>query len=213
MMLVTDIRLGPGLFYQIYTIFNLIYVHGVLRNHSKGTVFEWTIVSHRWLRFLHPLVSRRLTRLNKDQINEDVPIRIRRAELKKRGFSFGKDDSYLGCNENRNQTRFPSLSSRAEFAVDNLKNGILNSFTHDPIDLLILREGPQSFRVWTSVCPHEGGPLDRGRLCESGSEIICPWHGLKQKGHVLSPQSDTVEFQTFSCRLSGPDWKIELSPK
>lgn len=27
----------------------------------------------------------------------------------------------------------------------------------------------------TTVCPHQGGPLDEGEL--DGNNVVCPWHG------------------------------------
>src|SRR6185295_11988288 len=82
LVLLTDVRLGPGEFYQMYCLFSLIYVHGVLRNSAEGTVFEWHIVSSRLLKFLHPFLNRKIWKLNHVQTAEDVPLRVRRAELR-----------------------------------------------------------------------------------------------------------------------------------
>lgn len=40
------------------------------------------------------------------------------------------------------------------------------------------------------VCPHQGGPLGKGRLV--GCSVTCPWHGwqfdVRTGGHLLNPR-------------------------
>lgn len=56
--------------------------------------------------------------------------------------------------------------------------------------------------VWHAIdglCPHQGGPLGRGRLC--GAVVTCPWHGwqfdVASGRHGLSP---TVRQECFPVR-------------
>src|ERR1700752_1245947 len=46
-----------------------------------------------------------------------------------------------------------------------------------------------TFFALDGVCPHQGGPLGKGRL--SGSTITCPWHGwqfdVRSGCHRLRP--------------------------
>lgn len=49
------------------------------------------------------------------------------------------------------------------------------------------------------LCPHQGGPLGKGRLC--GTVVTCPWHGwqfdLTSGRHGISP---TVRQSRFEVR-------------
>ncbi len=49
------------------------------------------------------------------------------------------------------------------------------------------------------LCPHQGGPLGKGRLC--GAVLTCPWHGwqfdVASGRHLLSP---TVVQPRFEVR-------------
>jgi nitrite reductase/ring-hydroxylating ferredoxin subunit len=38
---------------------------------------------------------------------------------------------------------------------------------------------PQGVRVYSGMCPHQGGPLGEGTLTETS--ITCPWHGCSFK--------------------------------
>lgn len=46
-----------------------------------------------------------------------------------------------------------------------------------------------SLHAIDGLCPHQGGPLGRGRLC--GTTLTCPWHGwqfdVTTGRHGLSP--------------------------
>ena len=59
--------------------------------------------------------------------------------------------------------------------------------------------------VWHAIdglCPHQGGPLGKGRLC--GEVLTCPWHGwqfdVTTGRHRLSP---TVVQPRFLVREEG----------
>ncbi len=58
---ITDVRLKPGLFYQCFCIFSIVYVHSVIQMVAEGPNvrqrIDWYIASHPIFRFLHPFVT------------------------------------------------------------------------------------------------------------------------------------------------------------
>src|SRR5262249_54043838 len=59
------------------------------------------------------------------------------------------------------------------------------------------------------VCPHQGGPLAKGRL--DGATVSCPWHGWQFdvgcRQHQTSP---TLMQRAFPVRSEGGDVLIDL---
>jgi nitrite reductase/ring-hydroxylating ferredoxin subunit len=59
------------------------------------------------------------------------------------------------------------------------------------------------------VCPHQGGPLAKGRLC--GAIVTCPWHGwqfdVRDGRHQLSP---TLVQPRFEVRVEGGEILVNL---
>ena len=56
--------------------------------------------------------------------------------------------------------------------------------------ILLVRDG-EAVRAYAAVCPHEGGPLEEGALCNG--RIVCPWH----KGMFCASDGALLE----GCRL------------
>ena len=196
-VLVTDIQLGPGLFYQGFNLFNLLYVHCVIRmipiserertdeNMTLHTN-DWYIVSHRWFKFLHGLISRRLYRINEVQDAQDIAIRGRRTELRRKGYRFGSDEpDFLNSNVVTDNVIPPKLVGVHRISLKGIAPTGLNRLSTGVIELLVRKNGDQGITVWPAVCPHEGGPLELGEVCNG--TITCPWHALKQVGVTLTP--------------------------
>jgi nitrite reductase/ring-hydroxylating ferredoxin subunit len=59
------------------------------------------------------------------------------------------------------------------------------------------------------LCPHQGGPLGKGRLC--GAVLTCPWHGwqfdVTTGRHRISA---TVAQPRFEVRQSGSQVEIRV---
>ncbi len=59
------------------------------------------------------------------------------------------------------------------------------------------------------VCPHQGGPLGKGRL--TGGVVTCPWHGwqfdVRTGKHQLSP---SICQPRLSVRIAGDDILVAL---
>src|SRR6185437_11173052 len=39
--------------------------------------------------------------------------------------------------------------------------------------IMLVRDG-DAVRAYSALCPHAGGPLDEGAVCDG--RIVCPWH-------------------------------------
>ena len=203
---VVDIQLGPGLFYQGFTLFNIFYVHGVIQSLPEGEESRVTvdcyIVSHRFFKFLHGFLHRRLLRLNEVQNKEDTPIRVQRSVLRSKGYRFESDDpDFLNSNTLTPKVIPPQLEGTHRISLEEIPMGSLKKVSAGPIDLLVRKNGPRSFTVWTAVCPHEGGPLELGKVCNE--TIVCPWHGLRQSGVEVRPDSPQELFGDLRLSLQG----------
>lgn len=180
-VVVTDVRLTPGLFYQCFSVFNLLFVISVIRAVPDGDGsqlrIDWYIVSRPFWSFMHRFLDRKMKRLNIVQNAEDAPIRRRRRELRETGFRFKSDEpdfliaSSLDCH-----TIPPELADVQHLRVENTNSTNPNTFKIENLEFLYFYENG-NLSLWPAVCPHEGGPLCDGRL--EGGGLVCPWHGLK----------------------------------
>jgi nitrite reductase/ring-hydroxylating ferredoxin subunit len=66
------------------------------------------------------------------------------------------------------------------------------------------------FYATTTLCPHQGGPLDEGEI--DGDQVICPWHGWMFKicdgSAVMNPR---IKIKTYSVELVGNDIYISAA--
>lgn len=62
----------------------------------------------------------------------------------------------------------------------------------------------------TTLCPHQGGPLDEGEM--EGENVICPWHGwmfnVCDGGAVMNPR---IKIKTYPVELVGDDIYINAA--
>jgi hypothetical protein len=174
-------------FYQILVLFGLVIVINVIECNSEGDATRmdvgWVIASHRWLRFLHPFLSRRLTRLNDVQNREDDAIRDRRIALRAAGYRFKTDaPNFMNSNVMENNTIFPAMATAVGVPVRDLPDQqAIEVAVADRA--FIMRRDDEVVDVWPGVCPHEGASLTRADL--RGKTVKCPWHGLEFPGRRL----------------------------
>ena len=65
------------------------------------------------------------------------------------------------------------------------------------------------FYALDGICPHQGGPLGKGRL--TGCIITCPWHGFQfdvTTGQHLT--SKTLVHPRFNVKVEGDDVLVEM---
>jgi hypothetical protein len=168
-------------FYQIIVLFGLAVIVNIIECNPDGTQtkmdVQWTIASHRWLRWIHPMLHRRLSRLNDVQNREDDTMRDRRIELRAAGYRFKTDTpDFVSSNVIENNTVFPPVGSPGSIVLSALAE---RTAVEVPVAgrSFILRRDGNSVEVWPGVCPHEGAGLKVPDL--RGNTVKCPWHGLE----------------------------------
>ncbi len=168
-------------FYQVMVLFGLIVVVNIIECNKvdDGTAMDvgWVVASHRWLRFLHPLLSRRFQRLNDVQNREDDPMRDQRVALRAANYRFATDaPNFLNSNVVANNVEFPAFPGHHSIALKDLPEAEL--YRAEVGDrAFILRRSGQQLEVWPGICPHEGAELGAGDV--TGKLVRCPWHGLE----------------------------------
>ena len=192
-------------FYQVIILFGLIAVINVIECNPDGNDTKmdigWAIASHRWLRFLHPALSRRFVRLNEVQNREDDPIRDRRIALRAAGYRFKTDDpDFMNSNVVDNNTVFPPVAAPGEIALGDLPD---RQAVQVPIAgrAFILRRDGGGVEVWPGVCPHEGAELAAADL--RGAAVRCPWHGLEFAARRLVEGGHGIEICGARLDLTG----------
>jgi hypothetical protein len=195
---VSDSKLGKGFFYQSYTVFGLIFIHGVLRNTSENTCFNWYIVSSKWLKPLHNYLSKKLFNLNIEQMEEDQVIRKRRAILRKEGYSFGESErNFITSNDKLLRTEYPEIRKKYIFDVSTFSISAMHELDAEGKIFLVRKNINQQLELWPKVCPHEGGELNKKDLCQNG-DMICPWHEFRINPIKISQQKTQAYGATFS---------------
>lgn len=199
-------------FYQVIVLFGLIAIVSIIESNQEGNAahmdVSWAIASHRWLRFLHPLLHRRLIRLNEVQNREDEPVRERRVELRAAGYRFRTDDpNFFNSNVVENNTIFPPVAAPTSLALADLPLRQAVSIATAG-RAFILRRDDKGVEVWPGVCPHEGAELNLQHL--GSARVKCPWHGLEFPPRRLIEGETGIEM--CGARLELADGKILVKP-
>jgi nitrite reductase (NADH) small subunit len=64
--------------------------------------------------------------------------------------------------------------------------------------------------VLDGICPHQGGPLGRGKL--EGYVVTCPWHGWQYDVRTGQHQSiRSLIHRSFAVRVEGEDVWVNVS--
>jgi len=146
---------------------------------------DYHVISHRVLKWLHPIIVRMLKKNFERLLQEDEPMRLRKMELRRMGFVNTSPNrlTYLDTlNISQNNIRFDPAKSRAGApAVEQVvpvPNGHATSCVKldDEKQFRLVAQGGEVL-VFGTVCPHEGADLS-GARCENG-RLVCPWHGRK----------------------------------
>ena len=199
-------------FYQVMVLFGLIAVVNIIECNPAGNGTQmdisWAIASHRWLRFLHPLLNRRFVRLNEVQNREDDPIRDRRIALRAAGYRFRTDDpDFINSNVVEHNTVFPPVRAPGAIVLTDLPDRRAVRVPFADRAFILWRDGG-AVEVWPGVCLHEGAELDATHL--AGAVVKCPWHGLEFAARRLEEGGRAVEL--CGARLDLAGGKILVTP-
>lgn len=200
-------------FYQVLCIFGLIVIVNVIECNETAAGprmdIAWAIASTRWLRFLHPILDRRLRRLNVVQNAEDEVMRRRRTALRAAGYSFATDQpDFVNSNAKTNNVIFPNLTAVQSIPLEGLQDGQTRRIEVADRAYLVRRAG-DSVEVWPGVCLHEGAALTAEHI--DGAVIKCPWHGMGLSRRRLDPGQPGIVL--CGARLSLADDRLNIRPQ
>ena len=151
-------------------------------NSTTTVVTQYNLGSARYFRWMHGIVHKVLARNYKVLMEADTPMRLRRGELRSRGYKFAGDDTGHGFIETINLQTVGVVppSSAQPFSwvseIDKLPQGSTFVGTDDVDGVRVVRQ-QDKFLVFPRVCLHAGASLDDAKI--EGDCIVCPWHGKR----------------------------------
>ena len=179
-------------------------------NSTTTVVTQYNLGSARYLRWMHGIVHKVLARNYKVLMDADTPMRLRRGELRARGYTFAGDETGHGFIETINLQTIGVMppSSAQPFSwvseADKLPQGSTLVGTDDVGGVRIIRENDKVL-VFPRVCLHAGASLDDAKI--DGDCIVCPWHG-KRIGAIV--ELNTVRSASHSSN-SGISVEVDNS--
>jgi hypothetical protein len=162
-------------------------------NHTRVET-NYAIGSRWYLRFLHPIVQRLITKNYRQLMTEDLPMRERRGHLREWGYGFRTDgpphsfESTLHILEENMVVKQeltppePHVVKSAELEEARTHDRLINRSDHWGLRLRIDGAG---LHVYPRMCPHEGACLDEQPI--ERNLVKCPWHGRLLRPLVTIP--------------------------
>jgi hypothetical protein len=163
----------------------------VATTYNLGTV--------RSLKFLHGFAHRLLRKNYQTLMSADVPMRERRGELRRAGFSFKADAAgYSFIETLRIQENNLIIPADIEWVSQlddarNIPEGRTIMGSNPTSGAIIERQGSQ-FHFYERTCPHEGALLDESTIQDNC--LRCPWHGRLLKPIISLDINDSPCSQT-----------------
>ena len=151
---------------------------------STTVTTRYHIASTRFFKPLHFFIHKVLKRNYEILMKADIPMRVRRGELRARGFTFSNDESGYGFQESINLqvlgVKAPTTMRDFEFEIEinDIPQGTTLLGENDSRGVRVIREENQ-FRVFPRICLHAGAMLDDAKIEDDC--LRCPWHGKRIK--------------------------------
>ena len=163
-----------------------------LGNSATKVTTEYSLGSLSYLRILHPVVHRLLGRNYRMLMADDLPMRLRRGELRARGYQFKGDSDGNGFLESLNTATngvlaplsAPTISWAKE--IGSIPEGSTLIGSDDVSGVRIVRSG-KVVTLYPRICLHAGANLDEAVIIDDC--LVCPWHGKAVK--ALAKVTDT----------------------
>lgn len=172
--------------------------------------------------YLICLMARYSTRKNYQILmSEDMPMRIQRGELRRKGVTFALDKlDLIGFSDTIDVTA-NNIDCRSAVPQGAIYQFIVSSIPGSvEIENYWLRaEWSNSLmRIYPLICPHEGAPLrQKVKSLDSTADdcrvAACPWHGkkIKEVAKIDLRAGSDLEFTLYHTRfiLSIDNWQIK----
>jgi len=152
-------------------------------NETRVTT-RYAIGSRWYLKFLHPIVRRLITKNYRQLMSEDLPMRERRGRLRDWGYAYRTDgpvhsfEITLHILEENMVTKAelepPPALHLSPAELDAARAGDVFTTRSDHWGLRLRIEGGR-LQVFPRMCPHEGACLDTEPV--DSATLKCPWHG------------------------------------
>lgn len=181
------------------------------------TVTRYAVGAKMWLaRLFFPLVRYALRRNWDRFMADDRPVRRRRGELRRKGFTFD-DQSPVDMRKtipiggigvfppDRDPEVFDYVLNVSENMRRTIRIGDSDHFG------LQIRFSPQSINVFPRLCPHRGCSLDK-EACDA-KVITCPWHGREFSALCMienNGKTQAFEGPLHRCTYDGETVEISV---
>lgn len=172
------------------------------------TTTKYSIGYPRWAFFLVPAMRWLIKRNYAVLMEDDVPMRERRGELRKLDYGFKRKGETYGYVETVNIFE-NNVVPPADLPLEQSAN-YQTAFGASPecfvgdaglMGLKLTRSG-DAVTVWPRTCPHEGAALNHEK-CSTG-KIHCPWHGREFSAIGTFTWGDSASF-------SNKDYSVEAT--
>lgn len=153
----------------------------------------YRVLAPRGLGWLLPLVHRLLRRNYEILMSEDLPMRERRAELRRRGYRFdtdGEQPSFVrSCEVRKNRVVAPDLAQHTwTIMLDQVdQRGEVLLGTDDMTGVRVI-PAETELLVFPRICRHEGACLDQ--TVPRNGLLTCPWHARVEGPLARIPRPD-----------------------
>lgn len=153
--------------------------------------------SARPFRPIHGFIHHMLKRNYRLLMTEDMPMRLRRGDLRARGYTYRADSDGVSFLQSlrTGQTNLvapltPEGRTLVEVDLAALQDGTSLVGLDDFGGLRICKQGAH-VRLFPRICPHDGASLD-GEPIAQGDIISCPWHGRESAAILAIDLDDDV---------------------
>jgi nitrite reductase/ring-hydroxylating ferredoxin subunit len=179
---------------------------------------NYSIGSSPWMFFLIPVLKMLVKRNYRVLMSEDIPMRTRKGELRKLGYSFRKDGetySFIGTRNIMKENLCPpqgvSNLVRANYVA--MLDGKQEALAGDGglLGFRLIRDA-DSVVIYPRACPHEGSSLDKSSC--SGGFVKCRWHGRQIAPIGRFRWGENTQFSTKAYRgeVAGETITVEYLP-
>ena len=164
-------------------------------------------------KFIHPFIKRKLDKINKVQNEEDEPVRKRRQELIRSGYTFSSiPANYLNASSFEPKLICPKLQNKHIVKIEESTDSNLTQFSVEKRNFLYWTDKLGRWHFWSEVCPHEGASLSDSLTSPSTGKLRCPWHGLEFSPLILDNYNLTGYCTNVEIRKTSPT-EITVSPR